>query len=145
MNVLFVCTGNTCRSPMAEGFLNHIANTKKLDIIASSAGLYVPGGSFVSDNSVKTMLEFGIDISKHVPKQLNAELIKSADIIITMTEYQKNTIINLLPEFSSKVYTLMDIGETTEVVDPFGSGIEMYKQCADLIYSGVKDFLNKII
>ena len=145
MDVLFVCTGNTCRSPMSEGFLKSISDSRNLDITVSSAGLYVPTGSVVSDNSVKVMSEFGIDISNHTPKQITLEMVIKSDYVIAMTQYHKNVILTLFPDSNSKVLAFADIDTNGDIVDPFGSEIAVYKQCADMIYSGVKKFVGSFI
>ena len=82
--ILFVCTGNTCRSPMAEGIFNKLAEERGFDAIASSAGIFVTEEN-VSENSLIVCEENDIDISSHTPSQITADMINSADIILTMT------------------------------------------------------------
>ncbi|MBR3961706.1 MAG: low molecular weight phosphatase family protein, partial [Clostridia bacterium] len=84
MKIIFVCTGNTCRSPMAEGYLKSL-NIGGLEV--ASRGLQAGGG--VSENSVAAMQEIGIDISAHTPRNLTREEIDGADIIVCMTATHK--------------------------------------------------------
>lgn len=119
MNVLFVCTGNTCRSPIAEGYVNNKFN----NITGKSCGIFADG-SPVSKNSATAMSEIGIDISAHLSTPLSNELINWADKIICMSSSHKET--------------LKSIGVNAEVLgegilDPYGGDIETYRLCRDEI------------
>ncbi|MBE6786989.1 MAG: ribosomal-protein-alanine N-acetyltransferase [Ruminococcaceae bacterium] len=119
MNILFVCTGNTCRSPMAEGYLNH----KYKQHTAKSCGLCATA-SPVSQNSKQVMEEIGVDISTHVSAPLTKELLAWAEKIICMSPSHKEV--------------LESIGVKAEVLgngiaDPFGCDISTYRKCRDQI------------
>lgn len=119
MNVLFICTGNTCRSPMAEGYVNN----KFSNITAKSCGIFADG-SPVSKNSETVMAEIGIDISAHYSTQISSELIAWADKIVCMSRSHKQT--------------LESVGITAEVLgngilDPYGSNTKTYRLCRDEI------------
>lgn len=123
MNILFVCTGNTCRSPMAEGYLRF----KNKNINVESCGLSADG-SRVSENSEKVMAEIGIDISNHISQQINADLINWADKIICMSHSHSDMLASM--------------GIKTEVLgngicDPFGCGVEIYQKCRDSIITEI--------
>ena len=127
MNILFVCTGNTCRSPMAEGYLNHKYKNHK----ARSCGLCADG-SKVSENSKQVMAEIGIDISSHISRPLTKELCDWADKIICMSHSHKQM--------------LEIIGVNADVLgndisDPFGCPIEIYRSCRDQIISEIEMLL----
>ncbi len=127
--VLFVCTGNTCRSPMAEGIFNHAAKERGLNITAGSAGLFVAPGSEVSENSVKAAAEIGVDISGHRPTRITSELIERSDLILTMSSGHKMMIASM-PEAKGKTFTLCDYaGGRGEISDPFGGSLEVYEKC----------------
>lgn len=121
MNILFVCTGNTCRSPMAEGYLL-AKNIENLN--ASSCGLFADS-SPVSQNSATVMKEIGIDISSHISKQITRQDIENADRIICMSHSHKQA--------------LESIGVTNAEVlgggisDPYGCDLETYRLCRDEI------------
>lgn len=132
MNILFVCTGNTCRSPMAEGYLR----SKGIDgVIVSSRGL-ASDGSPVSQNSKTAMAEAGIDIGSHISKQLTQNDVKQADKIICLSPSHKAVLLSAgVPE--SKLFVLGN-----GISDPFGGDISVYRRCRDEIFAEV-DALQK--
>lgn len=123
MNILFVCTGNTCRSPMAEGYLNF----KSKNYVALSCGICADG-SHVSENSKKVMAEVGIDISNHISQPITEKLVKWADRIICMSASHKSA--------------LESVGVKSEILgngisDPFGGDINTYRKCRDEIIAKI--------
>ena len=132
MRVVFVCTGNTCRSPMAEGILKSLHS----DFEVISRGLYVPEEVSASFSSIKAMEQIDIDISNHKSRQLTVGDGEDADLIITMTQGHKKTILDACPDFANKTFTLAEFaGESGDVSDPFGRDDEAYFECAKRIYS----------
>ena len=127
MNILFVCTGNTCRSPMAEGYLK----SKGIEgVTVSSRGL-AADGSPVSLNSKTAMDEAGIDIGSHISKQITADDINKADKIICLSPSHKAVLLSAgVPE--NKLYILGD-----GISDPFGGSIETYRRCRDEIFAAI--------
>lgn len=120
---LFVCTGNTCRSPMAEGIFNKLAAEKGWCAIAQSAGLFVTEQS-VSKNSLEVCRENGVDVSSHTPSPITAELISEADVILTMTGSHKMAFRGM-----DKVFTVAEyFGGKGDVIDPYGGSIEIYRE-----------------
>jgi len=110
--ILFVCTGNTCRSPMAEGFFNAaVRQDPKLSEAykAFSAGIMVMDGESASNNAILALKEgWGIDISSHKVKALKYEYIKDADLILTMTKAHKDAALHLFPGMDKKIFTLKE-------------------------------------
>ena len=128
--IVFVCTGNTCRSPMAEGILRDLAGDK---VSVSSAGI-AAGISTASKKSVDAMAEIGIDISGHTSKQLTPDMMAEADLILTMTKAHKMILVMSQPEFKEKIMTLSEWAETDEdVSDPYGGDLDKYRNCRDQI------------
>lgn len=121
MNVLFVCTGNTCRSPMAQGYLES-KNIENLTV--SSRGLSADGNP-VSENSAKAMAEIGIDISHHISKQITAQDIQNSDKIICMSPTHRQ----MLESIGVKNVSVLGSG----IPDPYGSDIDVYRKCRDVI------------
>lgn len=127
MNILFVCTGNTCRSPMAEGYLR----SKGIDgVTVLSRGL-ASDGSPVSLNSKTAMAEVGIDIGGHISKQITDSDINKADKIICLSPSHKSVLLSAgVP--AGKLYVLGN-----GISDPFGGDISVYRRCRDEIFAAV--------
>ncbi|KDR94803.1 protein-tyrosine phosphatase [Peptoclostridium litorale DSM 5388] len=137
MNILFICTGNTCRSPMAEFFLKTIIKDSEhdLDIGVHSAGIATVDGLSATDNAVAAMKEYGIDISSHRSKVASEKLLCSANLILTMSRVHKDAILTLPKYRGKKIYTLKEfLGcDDMDVNDPFGLSLEIYKKTAEEI------------
>ena len=98
MNILFVCTGNTCRSSMAEGILKFLLKENNIENInVSSAGLSAFEGQRANEKAIDVLINKGIDIKTHRSRQLTEEIIKTSDLILTMTDSHKKLITNTLP------------------------------------------------
>lgn len=147
--VLFVCYGNICRSPMAEGFLKKMLEdfNEPVKIEVLSAGLNAYGGPPTSE-AIKVMRGEGIDISSFTSRQLTEELVEKADLILTMKKSYKDRIISWHLQSGRKVFTLKEFaGETDEldINDPYGGGIVTYQTCAKEIKLTIIKALKKIV
>lgn len=147
MNVMFVCTGNTCRSPMAKGFLEKQSEySGDCYINVESAGLSVYVPTEATENAVLVMDELGIDISGHKSCQITRESIIWSDLVLAMTSGHRNILIDLYPEASDRIYTLTEYayGEDKDIADPFGGDEEEYRRCALQIKDAVSAVYSKI-
>ncbi len=138
MKVLFICTGNTCRSPMAEALFLKVAGKGHT---AFSRGLAV-GQTTVSPHAVKVMKEYEADIEEHTAKPLTEADLTEADLVLTMTKAHKRMIFSLYPGFKEKIFTLSEyVGEEGDVHDPFGGGSDEYAECARQLHDLVSRIL----
>lgn len=147
--ILFVCTGNTCRSPMAEHLLKEKLKKMNIeDIEVESAGLSAFFPQKASKNAILVMNEIGIDISSHVSRLINEEMIKESTLILTMERYHKEVITKMYPGVMDKVFTLkeyvLDDKKELDVVDPYGGDIEEYRRCRDELSFLLDKLLSKV-
>lgn len=127
VNILFVCTGNTCRSPMAEAILKS-KNLKNIQV--QSAGIYASDGENMSANSRKVLESKGVPFA-HKSSSLQPSTVEWADLILTMTAAHKQAIIYAFPEAISKVYMYKEFAtpdDIQDVMDPFGGNVGIYEQ-----------------
>ena len=141
--ILFVCTGNTCRSPMAEA-LFRLRIGDEMQWEASSAGIYAGEGSPASANALEAMRELGIDLSEHRSKPLTAELIGSVDMIATMTAGHRFQILQDFPEVGNRVSLIKSFGTSkvpADISDPFGGSLGVYENTRDEIDRALSDLI----
>ncbi len=142
--ILFVCTGNVCRSPMAEALLRHALKGDS-NYRVLSAGLGALDGQPATDTAVEVMAEIGIDLSHHVSQALRVPLVEQADFIFTMTRQQQDAIQTIYPMAAEKTFLLREF-ESSEVIgkdiaDPIGQPIEIYRRTRDQIRSALPGLL----
>jgi protein-tyrosine-phosphatase len=137
--ILFVCTGNTCRSPIAAAIFNDYIKQNKIDdVIADSAGILAKNSDYASQNAVKALRELNVDIRSHRAKQLTEQLINQSDEIYAMTEQHKNIIEKAFPQSSVKVFLVYP-----SIDDPFGGDLDEYRKCRDKIKLAVEKIIKK--
>ncbi|AYO31826.1 MAG: protein arginine phosphatase [Thermoanaerobacteraceae bacterium] len=149
--VVFVCTGNTCRSSMAEALFKKILKERgrERDIMVESCGIAAVEGMPASPNAVKVMKEEGIDISSHRARLLSEEILK-ADLILTMTKNHKDYILNKFPETKGRVFVLEEFAsgqrgdENVDISDPYGGDEQTYRRVADEIKEKLKNVLARL-
>lgn len=133
MNILFVCTGNTCRSAMAGAILSHLAKENNADICADSCGVAAYPAP-ASHNAVLAVDElYGIDLKGHEAKMVSADLVDKADVIFAMTPRHAQALLSLFPECADKLTVA-----NPEITDPYMQDLSVYKECAGELYSQIK-------
>ncbi|HUG70618.1 MAG TPA: L-threonylcarbamoyladenylate synthase [Pirellulaceae bacterium] len=149
--IIFVCTGNTCRSPMAEALMRQriadrlqcsIGEIEDHNVMVMSAGIAASAGGRASPESVQLMQERGIDINPHESQPLTERLVRFADLILTMTRGHREAIVAQWPDAAAR--TKLVCRDDTDVSDPIGGPIDRYRRCAEQIDSQLSAWVDEI-
>ena len=143
MKIMFVCTGNTCRSPMAEAVAKSVFPEDKYEIISRGISVYANGPA--SANAQQAVKNAGLDLSEHQSKQITEEDIKTSDVIFTMTNAHKQMLMNVCARYGKPIFSLAEfVGSTEDVSDPYGGSLEVYEKCFKQI-AGYVNMASEII
>lgn len=148
--ILFVCTGNTCRSPMAAAFLQDMLNRDPSlagCFSAGSAGISAYEGDAASRESAEVMqADWDIDLSGHRASVLTDRHIRDAFLVLAMTKSQRDHIISSFPDARGKTFTLTEYahGLPQDIQDPFGRSVRCYRQSAGEIRQAVSALVEKL-
>ncbi len=148
-NVLFICTGNSCRSPMAEGLFRDMVRGRD-DIRVGSAGIGAVSGQLPTAFSVEVMDEVGIDIAAHRSRPVGAEMIRRADFIFCMTYGHLDSMLLLFPEAAEKTYLVREFEDdlppmARDIADPIGGPRDLYRRTRDQIARALPRLLDYIL
>jgi tRNA threonylcarbamoyl adenosine modification protein (Sua5/YciO/YrdC/YwlC family) len=149
--VLFVCTGNTCRSPMAELMMRHslakclncgIDELETKGVSVMSAGIAAAPGCPPTPEAVQVMREQGLDLMRHEAQPITDKLARDADVIIAMTQSHMQSILERWPQAADRAHLLLP--ERSDLADPIGQPVGAYRQCAAQIATAVKHHAKRV-
>ena len=150
LNILFVCTGNSCRSPMAEGICKKLiadrvgcpeARLADYGYRIHSCGTMAFEGASASAEAVEACRELGIDISPHRVCPISTELLLQGDYIYVMDYSHSHAVCNLAPQAKARTSLLAG---NTPIADPIGMSLAVYKQCANILYKNIRQRLSEV-
>ena len=146
MRVLFVCSGNTCRSPLAEAIARKLAaDAGRSDIEVSSAGTHAWVGSPASDGAVLVGMERGLDLTTHRSRLLTREILDQSDLVLAMSPSHLARVRELAPKANARLVGGFSTGrENHAIQDPFGGDLEAYRETTDDLEKELAGLLEKI-
>jgi protein-tyrosine phosphatase len=145
MKIMFICTGNICRSAMSEAMLKKMVKEQNKNIEIYSCGTYADNGDVATNEAIQTMQRYNVDLTNHRATNITKSKIKEMDLILCATLNHKNMVIKMFPELAPKTFTMKEYAgypqNDLDISDPWGYGINVYEECA----KEISDCLNVII
>jgi len=147
-HVIFICTGNICRSAMADGYLKMKIKQLGLEdkVTVDSAGTHAVSGENSTKFANLAIGEYGVELNGHVAKTLEQAKVRTADYLLVMTSRHKRDLINRYPELEQKVFLLKEYAgeqDYMDIDDPWGLSLDIYNSCAKEIVSCIDRFIEK--
>lgn len=145
--IMFVCTGNICRSAMAHHYMQKKIKdiNKQNDYLITSSGTYAIYGEKSTNNAIEAMKKYNVDMSNHRATPIQDSNILDVDLVICMTVKHKKDILSIYPNLKDKVFTLKEYInpeiEYKDIDDPWGLSLNVYEMCAKEIV----DYVDKLI
>jgi len=144
--ITVICTGNVCRSPMAERLLQHALKAESgslSDITVQSAGVSAYNGDPASENAVKALSKVGLDLTDHRSRRLNEPILEESALTLVMTENHRALIEHFFPDNKTPVLLFRELkdGQGADIPDPFGGSLEQYIETRDSIAESIPAIL----
>jgi protein-tyrosine phosphatase len=144
-NILFVCTGNICRSPMGEELLRQFLAESKPDVKISSAGIGALVNKSAASEVRELMAKKGFDVAPHRGRQITPEIALAADLILTMEQHHNQYVEKLCPSAKGRTFLLGKWNEEDdEIPDPYRMPIQVYANVLELIEQGCRDWVKRL-
>lgn len=132
MNILFICTANTCRSPMAHGILKKMLSNKKSEYSINSAGIFTHPNDEINNMAKRELKKRGINFKGRKSVRITNNLINEADLVFSMTSNQRRLLVQSFPDSADKIYLLGDYtNRGGDIADPYGGDKLIYENCAN--------------
>lgn len=151
-NILFVCSGNSCRSPMAEGLLKAKLPSDLVEkVVVQSAGTLGIEGARATAFAVEAVRELDADISGHFSQGVTGELLQKADLIFALARNHRDFLLDYFPAVSDKVFLLRTFDRDRsepideDIDDPVGASRTVYQQCAELLNSELQRIMPRLL
>ena len=147
MKIMFICTGNICRSAMAEGMLKQKLKENKIENVeVYSCGIYAEDGDYATYNALDAAKLYGADISNHRATNIRKSNIEEMNLILCATNSHKQSVLYMYPNLDGKVYTMKEYvdEQALDIKDPWGYDLNVYYNCAEEINECLEKMIEKL-
>ncbi len=149
MKIMFICTGNICRSAMAHAMLKQKAKEKNKKIDVYSCGVFARNGEKSTEEAIQVLKTiYNIDLTQHRATYIEDSQIKQMDVILCATTAHKKNVLNMYPQLEGKVFTMKEYANypknNQDIKDPWGCSYEIYEKCAKEINECLDKIIEKI-
>lgn len=150
MKIMFICTGNICRSAMAEGIMKKIVKDKNIDAKVYSCGIYAETGDYATYNAIEAAKKYNVNISSHRATNIRESNIEEMDLILCATQSHKQSVIYLYPNLREKIYTMKEYakldnnGQDMDIKDPWGYDMNVYTNCVMEIEKCIQEITKQL-